>query len=87
LAAKEGAKWQQIACKLTKCSKRTQVLKTEQLAYEKVTSINKTSNQLFVQTIINIFAVAIISTSPAFDSTFLCQKFYKRYKRRSLYIS
>jgi ethanolamine transporter EutH len=62
------------------------VLKTEQSANEKVTLINETSNQLFVRTIINTFAVAIILTSRAFDSTFLCQKFYKRYKRRSLYV-
>ena len=62
------------------------MLKTEQLATEKVTLINEMSNQLFAQNIINIFAVAIILTSRAFDSTFSGQKFYKRYKRRSLYI-
>jgi hypothetical protein len=62
------------------------VLKTEQLANQKVNLINETLNQLFVQNIINIFAVANILTSRAFDSTFLCQKFYKRYKRRSLYL-
>jgi hypothetical protein len=46
------------------------VLKIEQLANGKVALINKTSNQLFGQNIINIFAVAIILTSRAFDSTF-----------------
>jgi hypothetical protein len=51
------------------------VLKTEQLANEKVTLIDKTSNQLFVQTITNIFAVAIILTSRAFDRTFLGENF------------
>jgi hypothetical protein len=51
------------------------VLKTEQLANEKVTLINETTNQLFVQTIINIFAVAIILTSRAFDSTFYVKNF------------
>jgi hypothetical protein len=62
------------------------VLETEHSANEKVTLINDTSNQLFVQNIINIFAVAIILTSQAFDSTFLCQKFYKHYKTRSLHV-
>jgi hypothetical protein len=63
------------------------VLKTEQSANEKVTLGKETSNQLFVQNIINIFAVTIILTSGAFDSTFLCQKFYKHHKRPSLYIT
>jgi hypothetical protein len=63
------------------------VLKTEQSANEKVTLITETSNQLFVANIINLFAVAIILTSQAFDTTFLRQKFYKRYKRRSQYIN
>jgi hypothetical protein len=62
------------------------VLKTEQSANEKVTLSKETSNQLFVQNIINIFAVSLISASGAFDSTFLCQKFYKPHKRPSLYI-
>jgi hypothetical protein len=37
------------------------MLKTELSYNEKVSLINETSNQLFVQNIINIFAVAIIS--------------------------
>jgi hypothetical protein len=62
------------------------VLETEQLASEKVTLINLTSNQLFVQNIITIFLAANILTSRAFDSTILCQKSYKRYIGRSLYV-
>jgi hypothetical protein len=61
-----------------------QVLKTEQLTNQKVTLIKETSNQLFVWNIDNIFAVAIISTSRASDSTFSGQKFYKFYQRRLL---
>jgi hypothetical protein len=51
------------------------MLKTEQLTNEKVTLIKETSNQLFVWNIINIFAVTIISTSRAFDSTFYVKNF------------
>jgi hypothetical protein len=67
-----------------KSAVKIQVLKTEQSANEKVSLINETSNHLFVWNIINICAVTIISTSGALDSTFLYQKVYKRYKRRSL---
>jgi hypothetical protein len=63
------------------------VLKAEQSANEKVTLINETSDQLFVKNVINKFAIANILTSRAFDNSFLCRKFYKRYKRRSLCIS
>jgi hypothetical protein len=62
------------------------VLKAEQLADEKVTLMNETLNQMFVWNIINIFAVTIISSLRAFDSTLSCQKFYKPHKRRSLYL-
>jgi hypothetical protein len=51
------------------------VLKTKQSADMKVTLINETSNQLFVQNSINIFAVANILTSLAFDSTFYFNNF------------
>jgi hypothetical protein len=66
LATTDGDRRQHIARNLAKCSQRIQVLKTEQLPNEKVTLINKMTNQFFVQTIINIFAVAIILTLRAF---------------------
>jgi hypothetical protein len=51
------------------------VLKTEQSANEKITLIHETSNQLFAQNIINIFAVANILTSRAIDTLFHVPKF------------
>jgi hypothetical protein len=47
----------------------------EESANEKVTSNNETSNELLVQNIINIFAVAIILTLRAFDNTFYVENF------------
>jgi hypothetical protein len=47
------------------------MLKTEQSASEKITLISETSDQLVVQNIINIFALAIVLTSRAFNSTFM----------------
>jgi hypothetical protein len=55
--------------------KEYEVLKTEQSTNEKFSLIKETSNQLFVWNIINIFAVTIVSTSRAFDSTFYVKNF------------